>query len=65
MNAFAFYRNKANLTQESVATSLDVDRSTVAKWEAGDAFPRANKLVKLAELYRCTLDDLLKDAKAV
>lgn len=65
MNAFAFYRDKAGLTQENVASSLTVDRSTVAKWENGDAFPRVEKMVKLAKLYNCTVDDLLKDAKAV
>lgn len=49
------------MTQEQLAEVLEIDRSTVAKWENGSAMPRAKMLSKLAELLNCTVDDLLAD----
>ena len=37
-------RDAAKLTQDGLAEKLGVDRSTVAKWETGDALPRAAML---------------------
>ena len=51
-------REKANLTQESLAKLINVDRSTIAKWETGEASPRSNKLPTLANVLNCTIDDL-------
>lgn len=52
-------REAANLTQEALAKQLDIDRSTVAKWETGDALPRAGMLPKLATILGCPMDALL------
>ena len=54
------YREKANLTQEALAAKLYVERSTIAKWESGQAKPRADTLMKLAAVLGCTVDELLK-----
>lgn len=51
-------REKANLTQESLAKLINVDRSTIAKWETGGASPRSDKLPTLANVLNCTIDDL-------
>jgi transcriptional regulator with XRE-family HTH domain len=51
-------RTQTGHTQESVAKELNVDRSTVAKWESGEAMPRADKLPALAKLFGCSIDDL-------
>lgn len=61
MNAFRKYRAKAGLRQETAAAALDVDRSTIAKWETGIAKPRADKLSAIAKLYKCTIGDLLEE----
>jgi transcriptional regulator with XRE-family HTH domain len=58
VNVFQELRNKSNLTQEQVASSLGIERSTVAKWETGKAMPTADKLPVLAKLFDCTIDDL-------
>lgn len=58
---FKQLRLSRNMTQEDVATQLGVQRSTVAMWETTNARPRASMLVKLAALYGCTVDDLLRD----
>ena len=64
MNAIKKIRMKSNLTQKEVARKLQIDRSTVAKWETGKADPRAEELTKLAKLFGCTVDELLTDTAA-
>ena len=59
VNDIRLFRERAGVTQEHVAKSFGIDKSTVSKWETGDAMPHANKLMKLASLYGCTVDDLL------
>ena len=55
MNNLKMLREKANLTQESLAKLINVDRSTIAKCEAS---PRSDKLPTLANVLNCTIDDL-------
>lgn len=61
MNTIKQKREGINLTQSKLAEMLNIDRSTVAKWETGEAFPRADKLPALAEALKCTIDDLFTD----
>ena len=58
--AFKDARLKVGLTQSDVARKLNIDRSTVAKWEAGEALPNASKLPILAKLFNCKIEYLLK-----
>lgn len=53
-------RQKIGLTQDEVAKELGIDQSAVSLWETGKTAPRAKILVKLAGLYGCTVDELLK-----
>lgn len=48
-------------TQRVVAEILGVKPSAVSKWERGLAKPRADKLVAIAQLYGCTVEQLLED----
>ena len=54
-------REQIGLRQEDVAQALDVDRSTVAKWETGEAMPRSDKLPELAKILGCSIDELYKE----
>ena len=54
-------RLEKNMSQEQLAKEINVDRSTVTKWETGEAMPRANKLVKLSQIFNCSVDELLKE----
>ena len=54
-------REKCKMLQDDLAILLNIDRSTVAKWETGVAKPRADKLPALAKLLHCTVDQLLED----
>ena len=53
-------RKSLNMTQNDLAKMLGVSRSTVAMWELGKIIPRPDKLIKLSELFHCTVDDLVK-----
>ena len=57
------FRMSSNLTQEEVAKELGIQRSTVAMWETGKSVPRTELLPKLAELFGCTVDELLRNYK--
>lgn len=64
MNSIKQKRETSGLTQNDIALQLSIDRSTVAKWETGEAFPRADKLPQLAEIFGCKIDDLFKSDKS-
>ena len=55
-------RKLKNLTQEQLAELLGVSRQAISKWESDSAFPETEKLLRLCELFDCTLDYLLRDA---
>lgn len=52
-------RATRNMTQEQLAMLLGVSRQSVSKWEAERAYPEMDKLLKLSDLFDCTLDDLV------
>ncbi len=57
----ATHRKQNNYTQEQLAELLGVSRQAVSKWESDLAYPETEKLIKLSELYDCSLDYLIKD----
>ena len=54
-------RKEHNFTQEQLAELLGVSRQAVSKWESGLAFPETEKLIRISELYGCSVDYLLKE----
>lgn len=60
MNIVGARRSKG-MTQQELADLLKTTRSTVAMWESGESFPRADKLPQLARILGCTIDDLFRD----
>ena len=57
------HRMQKNMTQSYLANLLGVDRSAVAKWESGKSLPRTEILIKLADLFGCTIDELVRGVK--
>lgn len=54
---------KANgFTQEAFAREVGVTRQAVYKWEVGDSYPEAEKLMAIKALFGISIDDLLDDA---
>ena len=57
------FRESRKMTQQDLAAYLGVSRSSVAAWETGLAYPRVEILIKLSELFGCTIDELVKGEK--
>ena len=55
------YRKINRWSQEELADRLEVSRQTISKWEVGKNIPELEKLIKLAELFKISVDELVKD----
>jgi len=53
-------RTRCQMTQEFVAESLGVTRQAVSKWENGTSDPSTTNLLKLAQLYGISPEELLR-----
>lgn len=53
------FRKRANLTQEDVATKLNITPQAVSKWENDVSAPDISLLSELADTYGVTVDELL------
>lgn len=51
-------RTAAGLSQEELALRLEVSRQSVSKWETDAALPELDKLIKLADMFHVSLDEL-------
>lgn len=56
-------RNAKNLSQGDVADALEVSRQSVSKWENNSAVPDLDKIIRLAELFEVSLDELVLNKK--
>lgn len=56
-------RSDKGFSQSDLAEKLSVSRQSVSKWENNSAVPELEKLIKLAEVFNITLDELVKDEK--
>lgn len=54
-------RKQNNLSQEQLAEQLNVARQTVSKWELGETTPEMDKLIKMSEIFKISLDELMKE----
>ena len=61
MNRIRELRQKKQISQEELARLLGVDRSSVARWETGSNNPRMEKLLALAKIFGCSLDELVRE----
>jgi transcriptional regulator with XRE-family HTH domain len=68
MNRFKYHRKRAGLTQTEAARRLAAFapgraalRASIAQWENGYAKPEIDMLIPLADVYGCTVDELLRE----
>lgn len=52
-------RMRRGMTQAMLADLLEVDQSTVTKWETGASRPYKKYQRKLCEVFNCTMGELL------
>ena len=55
------YRKAANLTQAELAEKINYSDKSVSKWESGNGVPDVYVLLKLAELYGVSVNDLVHE----
>ena len=56
------YRKAANLTQAELAQKINYSDKSVSKWESGNGVPDIYILLKLAELYGGSVNDLVYES---
>lgn len=59
MNALKQYRKAAGLTQLQTAHKIGISLDSIRRYESGTYEPRATELLKMAELFGCSVDELL------
>lgn len=59
MFKFKECRERANLTQKEASFALDVSIQSISNWENEVRRPSLEQLIKIAELYKVTTDELL------
>ena len=60
-----FYRKKMGLSQEKIAEYIGISRQAVTKWENDKSAPSTENLIRLAEIYKISLDDLVSDKEEI
>lgn len=58
------YRKKRALSQEALGKQLFVTRQTVSLWEKDQTLPSLDNIVRLADIFGITVDELLSDREA-
>lgn len=56
-------RKREGISQEELASYLEVSRQAVSRWEQGTALPDAGNLLKLRQRFGVSLDWLLDDSQ--
>ena len=56
-------RKREGISQEELASYLEVSRQAVSRWEQGTALPDAGNLLKLRQRFSVSVDWLLEDAQ--
>ena len=54
------YRLENKLSQEELANRIYVSRQTISNWENDKSYPDINSLVLLSEVFKVSLDNLIK-----
>jgi transcriptional regulator with XRE-family HTH domain len=53
-------RKEKGFSQEDLAEKIGVSRQAVAKWEAGLTYPEVDNLIAISNLFKISIDSLLK-----
>lgn len=56
-------RTGKGLSQEDLAQRLEVSRQSVSKWETGQSMPDLEKIIRLADLFGVSVDELVREGE--
>ena len=59
------FRRNANLTQMEVAEKLGISFQAVSFWERGKTMPDLSNLVRIAEIYNVSIDEILNNERQI
>lgn len=54
-------RKRNNMSQDELATKVDVSRQAISKWELDETLPESENIIKLADMFYVSADYLLND----
>ena len=52
-------REAAGMKQYELATRVGVSQASVCAWESGENRPTVENLMKLADIFQCSMDEVL------
>ena len=58
-------RTERGMSQDDLAEKLEVSRQSVSKWETAQSTPDLDKIIKLADLFGTTVDQLVRDLSLI
>lgn len=53
------FRESENLTQSKLAENSGISQQSISRWENGQRLPNIIDLVKLADYYKVSIDELI------
>ena len=56
-------RTQKEMSQEELAAALEVSRQSVSKWETNQSVPDLDKIIRLADLFGVTVDELVREGE--
>ena len=56
-------RTERGMSQDDLAEKLEVSRQSVSKWETAQSTPDLDKIIKLADLFGVSVDQLVRDGE--
>ena len=54
-------RKQAGLSQEELASELNISRQSVSKWEQAQSIPDLDKIIQLSTFFNVSTDYLIED----
>ena len=54
-------RKERDISQDSLASQLNVTRQAISKWETGESMPDIDNIVQLSNIFQVSVDYLLKN----
>lgn len=54
-----FLRKEKNMTQSELAKKIEVDQTTIGRWEDGNREPTVGNVANIASVFNVTIADLL------
>ncbi len=55
-------RKGRGLSQEDLASMLNVSRQSVSKWESNNTYPETDKIVQICNIFDCSMDSLIDES---